>query len=131
MYARDNVADASDLQEQPDGDSVIEAAAVAMGMLADATRLRLMVALLNGERDVTGLTATVPAARPAVSQHLAKLRLAGLVRVRREGRRAVYTLADEHVRRLVSEALHAAEHRITDRPSHHEWKPVHGVPTPR
>jgi hypothetical protein len=44
-----------------------------------------------------------------VSQHLAKLRLAGLVTVRREGTFAYYAPADAHVRRLLHEALfHAA-----------------------
>jgi DNA-binding transcriptional ArsR family regulator len=131
MYARDNAVKANDLQERVVGDSVIEAATTALGMLADATRLRLMVALRDGERDVTGLTAAVGAARPAVSQHLAKLRLAGLVRVRRDGRRSLYSLADEHVGRLVSEALHAAEHRVTARPAHHRTEPDPSVPAPR
>lgn len=119
MYARDNRADAADLQEQADRDSVVEAAALVLSMLGDATRLRLAARLLAGEQDVTTLTAAVGAARPAVSQHLAKLRLAGLVTMRRDGRRAVYTLADEHVRRLVTEALYTAEHRLSDRPHHH------------
>jgi len=128
MYARDNVADAGDLQERRLDNRVVEAATTTLGMLADATRLRLTFALLDGEQDVTALTAVVAAARPAVSQHLAKLRLAGLVTVRRDGRRALYALADEHVRRLVVEAVHAAEHRVTMRPGHHEPPPV---PTPR
>ena len=120
MYARDNVADARDLQQPTIRDSVIEAAAVALGMLADPTRLRLMAALLDGERDVTGLTGTVGAARPTVSQHLGKLRLAGLVRVRRDGRRQVYALTDAHVGRLVTEAIYTAEHRVSARPAHHD-----------
>lgn len=123
MYARDNVADANDLQVQPVRDSVIEAATQALAMLADGTRLRLMARLLDGEQDVTALTAAVGAARPAVSQHLGKLRLAGLVAARREGRRSVYALADEHVRRLVIEALYSAEHRVSDRPRHHVSPP--------
>ncbi|MEV6493054.1 metalloregulator ArsR/SmtB family transcription factor [Actinoplanes sp. NPDC051633] len=100
-------------------DDVVDAAVVALGMLADATRLRLMAELLDGERDVTALTSAVGAARPAVSQHLAKLRLSGLVVVRREGRRSVYAVGDEHVRRLVTEALQAAEHMVPGRPAHH------------
>jgi DNA-binding transcriptional ArsR family regulator len=119
MYARDNVAGASDLQIPAIRDNVIAAATLALGMLADGTRLRLMIRLLDGEQDVTALTEAVGAARPAVSQHLAKLRLAGLVIVRREGRRSIYALADQHVRRLVTEALHAAEHRVSARPEHH------------
>lgn len=90
-----------------------------LGMLADPTRLRLMLALLDAESDVTALTERVAAARPAVSQHLGKLRLSGLVVSRRDGRRVLYSLADQHVRRLVSEALDTAEHRVSDRPAHH------------
>jgi DNA-binding transcriptional ArsR family regulator len=120
MYARDNVADASDLQQRPVGNGVVEAAAVTLSLLGDVTRLRLTAELLRGERDVSTLTEAVGAARPAVSQHLAKLRLAGLVAMRREGRRAFYSLADEHVRRLVAESLYAAEHRLSDRPGHHQ-----------
>ena len=97
---------------------MVAAATLVLGMLADATRLRLMARLLDGEQDVTALTEAVGAARPAVSQHLAKLRLAGLVIVRRDGRRSVYAVADQHVRRLVTEALSTAEHRVSDRPNH-------------
>jgi hypothetical protein len=32
----------------------------------------------------------------------------------------VYSVADQHVRRLVTEALYTAEHRVSDRPWHHE-----------
>ncbi|WP_246595863.1 ArsR/SmtB family transcription factor [Actinoplanes auranticolor] len=104
-------------------DSVIEAATITLGMLADATRLRLMAALVEAESDVTALTRAVGAARPAVSQHLGKLRLAGLVQARRDGRRSVYAVTDPHVRRLVLEALRTAEHRVTDRPAHHAPAP--------
>jgi DNA-binding transcriptional ArsR family regulator len=120
MYARDNVASAHDLQQQPSSDAVVQRAVITFGMLADATRLRLLAALLGAEQDVTTLTAAVGAARPAVSQHLGKLRLAGLVTMRRDGRRAVYSIAGPHVHRLVTEALYAAEHQISDRPAHHD-----------
>lgn len=132
MYARDNVAEARDLQQQPVRDSVITAATVALGMLADPTRLRLMAHLLDGEQDVTTLTAAVGAARPAVSQHLGKLRLAGVVMARRDGRRAVYAVAGPHVQRLVVEVLQMAEHQVSDRPAHHDpTQPGSGIPAPR
>lgn len=47
----------------------------------------------------------VGAPGPAVSQHLAKLRLARLVRALRDGNRIFYLADDDHVRRLVEEAL--------------------------
>ena len=97
----------------------MDAAVTALRMLADPTRLRLLWLLRDGEHDVGTLAAALGGARPAVSQHLAKLRLAGLVRVRRDGRRAVYTARGGHVRRLVNEALHAAEHQLAGAPDHY------------
>jgi DNA-binding transcriptional ArsR family regulator len=96
----------------------VDAAVTALRMLADPTRLKLLWALRDGERDVTSLTAAVGAARPAVSQHLAKLLLAGLVQTRRDGRRVVYRAAGGHVRRLVTEVFHAADHHLTGAPEH-------------
>ena len=64
-----------------------------------------------------GLAATVGVARPSVSQHLAKLKLAGLVTMRRDGRRVVYTARGGHVRRLVTEVLQAADHHLTGVPA--------------
>lgn len=112
MYARDNPATASDLQQPPPGDQ-IEAAVTALRMLADPTRLQLMWHLCQGEQDVNSLTTLVGAARPAISQHLAKLRLAGLVRIHRDGRRSLYRARGGHVRRLVAEVLYAADHQTS------------------
>ena len=118
MYARDNVAGANDLQQRLPDDNEVATATDMLRMLADGTRLRLMCLLIDGEHDVTALVTAVGVARPAVSQHLGKLRLAGLVTVRRDGRRALYTARGGHVRRLVTEVMHAATHRITGAPEH-------------
>ncbi|WP_085563369.1 metalloregulator ArsR/SmtB family transcription factor [Streptomyces murinus] len=76
---------------------VLTEAAAAFGLLASSARLHLMWALSQGESDVTHLADRVGGALPAVSQHLAKLKLAGLVRSRREGRRQVYYIDDPDV----------------------------------
>ncbi|TWV48519.1 helix-turn-helix transcriptional regulator [Streptomyces misionensis] len=80
---------------------MLAAAAGAFGLLASSVRLHLMWALSQGESDVTHLADRVGGALPAVSQHLAKLKLAGLVRSRREGRRQVYYIDDPDVVTLV------------------------------
>ncbi|MDF3302531.1 ArsR/SmtB family transcription factor [Streptomyces tropicalis] len=80
---------------------VLAEAAAAFGMLASPARLHLMWALSQAESDVTHLADRVGGALPAVSQHLAKLKLAGLVRSRREGRRQVYYVDDPDVVTLV------------------------------
>ena len=105
--------------EEPD-DAQLDAATSTLKLLADRTRLHLIWAMLHGEHAVGELADHVGVAPAAVSQHLAKLRLAGLVTTRRDGNRIFYAAADEHVRRLVTEALFHADHRTaTTTPAHH------------
>lgn len=92
-------------------DEQVEFATDGFRMLADATRIKILWALLHGESSVAHLADLVGAAPTAVSQHLAKLRLAKLVRVRRVGTFAYYSANDEHVTRLLSEALEHAGHQ--------------------
>ncbi|MFI7296707.1 ArsR/SmtB family transcription factor [Streptomyces sp. NPDC050121] len=82
--------------EDPSTEVLTEAAA-AFGLLASSARLHIMWALSQGDCDVTHLADRVGGALPAVSQHLAKLKLAGLVRSRREGRRQVYYVDDPDI----------------------------------
>jgi DNA-binding transcriptional ArsR family regulator len=79
-------------------------------LLGDETRLRIIWALLDGEHSVNELAELVGAHPAGVSQHLAKLRLARLVRTRRDGTRIFYVADDVHVRRLVEEVLSHADH---------------------
>ncbi|MFE2972919.1 ArsR/SmtB family transcription factor [Streptomyces sp. NPDC059340] len=76
---------------------VLAEAAAAFGLLASSARLHIMWALAQGESDVIHLTDRVGGSLPAVSQRLTKLKLAGLVRARREGRRQVYYVDDPDV----------------------------------
>ncbi|MER5747601.1 ArsR/SmtB family transcription factor [Streptomyces sp. NPDC059913] len=82
--------------EDPPAEVLAEAAA-AFGLLATPARLHIVWALAQGESDVTGLADRVGGTLPSVSQHLTKLKLAGLVRSRREGRRQVYLVDDPDV----------------------------------
>ncbi|MET9442187.1 metalloregulator ArsR/SmtB family transcription factor [Streptomyces sp. NPDC006610] len=119
MSARMHLSPAHDAQPHPSGEERFALAADLLALLGDRTRLTLLHALSAGEADVTTLTGSCGgAARPAVSQHLARLRLAGLVDTRKEGRRVVYSLRDGPVRRLVDEALGIADHGLRDGPPH-------------
>jgi DNA-binding transcriptional ArsR family regulator len=117
MYARGNESGAHPSQEQPTS-AQVETAVEAFRMLSDGTRLRLMWLLASGEYDVSSLAEAIAAPRPSVSQHLAKLRLAGLVDTRRDGRRVLYRARDAHVRRLIAEALFHADHEVSGIPRH-------------
>ncbi|WP_245655844.1 ArsR/SmtB family transcription factor [Microtetraspora fusca] len=99
MSGRATVATSGDVAE-PSAEVLTEAAAT-FGLLASPARLQIVWALAQGERDVSALAESVGGALPAVSQHLTKLKLAGLVRSRREGRRVVYLISDENVVTMV------------------------------
>ncbi|AMG82897.1 MULTISPECIES: ArsR/SmtB family transcription factor [Micrococcales] len=97
----------------------VELAVEIFSMLADATRVRLILALRDGEMSVNHLADIVDKHSTAVSQHLAKMRLARIVTTRQEGTRVFYRLTDEHAVALVDEALKQAEHAIGT-PHHHQ-----------
>jgi len=118
MSNREERAPAPELHHAAPSAEQFATAAAVFALLSDQTRLQLLWALAEGEADVTALAGATEAARPAVSQHLAKLRLAGLVQSRREGRRVVYAMTDGHLRRLVLEALSRADHQVTGEPWH-------------
>lgn len=79
-------------------------------MLADATRVQVLWSLADREMSVNELAEQVGKPAPSVSQHLAKLRMARLVRTRRDGTTIFYRLENEHVRQLVIDAVFNAEH---------------------
>ena len=91
-------------------------------MLSDATRVQLLWALVDRELSVTELAETVGKPAPSVSQHLAKLRMARLVRTRREATTIYYSLENSHVAQLVTDAVFNAEHAGPGIPGHHRGK---------
>lgn len=96
----------------------VSAAVRAFALLADPTRVRMLWALRESELDVSSLAA-VAGCRPTVaSQHLSKLRFAGLVEGTRAGQRVLYRLHGAHVRALLTEALFQADHQVSGAPVH-------------
>lgn len=83
------------------------------GALADATRLRILALLREGEICVCHIHASLGVPQPTASRHLAYLRRAGLVTARRDGVWMHYSLAapaDPVVATVVDAALHALGH---------------------
>lgn len=75
-------------------------------LLSDPTRLRMIYALLDGgELCVSDLADLVDASESATSHQLRQLRLAGLVKTRKQGREVFYRVADSHVRLLLDVAV--------------------------
>ena len=105
-------------QRRPSPEEVGAAVGV-LKLLADPTRLAILAMLEGRELPVGAIAQALERPVPAVSQHLAKLRAHGLVVARRDGSSVRYSQPDEHVGRLVTDALHHAEHLLHETPPHH------------
>ncbi|MGD3107760.1 ArsR/SmtB family transcription factor [Streptomyces sp. YGL11-2] len=79
-------------------EQAFHSAALMFGLLASPLRLRIVWTLAQNESDVTRLALRVGARPQAVSQHLARLKLAGAVRARSEGQRQIYAVTDPRVK---------------------------------
>ena len=93
-------------------------AAEFLRLLANENRLAILCALGEGELSVGALAAELGTSQPNVSQHLAKMRLGGMVATRQEGTKVFYRLQNEHARQLVMDAIHQAEHALGTAPRH-------------
>lgn len=86
---------------------VVAAVADRLRLLAEPTRLTICVALAQGESNPGCLAELAGVAPAALSQQLSRLRLAGVVKARRDGQRIWYELVDPDVRDLVEHLLGA------------------------
>ena len=85
MYDIDNVYDLAELFK----------------IFGDSTRLRIMSALLNHELCVCDISEVLEMNQSAISHQLRVLRTAGLIKVRRCGKSAFYSLDDDHVKKII------------------------------
>jgi DNA-binding transcriptional ArsR family regulator len=74
--------------------------------LADPSRRAILESLTRGEAAVKDLTGRFDISQPAVSQHLATLREAGLVKARREGRCVYYRVQPRGMKPLIDWIAH-------------------------
>lgn len=81
----------------------LEAAALTFDLLSVPGRLHLVWLLATEELDVTTLAGASGASIPATSQQLAKLRAAGVVSARRDGRRQLYRVDDPHIAGVIGQ----------------------------
>lgn len=96
--------------ERPLDVAEAEALAEAVRAFGAGSRLRLLWAMLGGERTVEELVAATGLSPSGASHQLRLLRHARLVAVRRAGRHAHYRLHDHHVAELLAAIRHHHEH---------------------
>ena len=78
--------------------------------MSDANRVRILAALMAGERNVGALAEQVGMTESAVSHQLRYLRQMRLVRARKDGREVFYALDDDHVTKLFQLGLEHVQH---------------------
>ncbi|UTI64889.1 metalloregulator ArsR/SmtB family transcription factor [Paraconexibacter antarcticus] len=100
----------TDIDRLLDDPGYARATAESMQALAAPSRLRIMARLHRGDASVSELADAVGMEISAVSQQLRVLRHLGLVVGERAGRRVVYTLHDDHVGELLTQAVAHVEH---------------------
>lgn len=72
-----------------------------LSLLANANRLLILCRLVTGEASVSALQQEVGLSQSALSQHLARLRMAGVVATRREAQTIYYRIADVETQALM------------------------------
>ena len=95
-------------------------------LLSDETRLRILMYLMREkELHVTALCDKLGQSQPAVSHHLALLRVAGLIEARRDGKHNYYSVRAAHFHRIMEELFSNMGDPQTDQIRFDEWVLTH------
>ena len=100
-----NLLEQHQLNTVPLEESVADRLAELFGALSHSTRLRIISVLLHGELNVQQISESVGMSHSAVSHQLRGLRQLRIVRVRKQGRLAIYCLDDTHIAELFLRGL--------------------------
>lgn len=91
-------------QELPP-DEILYDLAELFKVFGDSTRIKILYALFEAEMCVCDIALLLGLSQSAISHQLRVLKGAKLVKFRREGKTVFYSLADDHVRRIVGQGM--------------------------
>lgn len=95
-------------EQMPDEDLLFDLAEL-YKIFGDSTRIKILFALLEREMPVGDLAEVLSMTQSAISHQLRVLKTNGLVKFRREGKSLIYSLADDHVARILNMGLEHIE----------------------
>ncbi|MDD2262595.1 MAG: metalloregulator ArsR/SmtB family transcription factor [Clostridia bacterium] len=78
-------------------------------VFGDKTRVKILMALSSAELCVCDIATLLEMTQSAISHQLKLLRSSHLVKYRKEGKSAFYSLADDHVRTIINQGLEHIE----------------------
>ena len=97
------------LQNDLPDDEVLYELAELFRVFGDSTRIKILYALFESEKCVNDISNAVGISQSAVSHQLRVLRASKLVKFRREGKAMLYSLDDDHVRRMLELGMEHVE----------------------
>lgn len=101
-----------DISNFNEKENLIENLSQIFKVLSDPTRIKIIYALINGPLCVSDISELLDMSQSSISHQLALLRSQNLIKVKRRGRRAYYSLDDEHVLCIFKDGLEHAEHKL-------------------
>lgn len=108
IHTHDNIV--HQIEDGMPKEEIITSLAEFYKVFGDATRIKILCALFQGELCVCGLAEVVGMTQSAVSHQLRVLKQMKLVKNRREGKTIYYSLADGHIQSILNQGMeHIAE----------------------
>ena len=95
-------------KEMPDDEKLYDLAEL-YKVFGDSTRIRILYALFESEMCVCDIAGILGSSQSAISHQLRTLKQMNLVHNRREGKTVFYSLADNHIREILSQGLEHIE----------------------
>lgn len=89
-------------REMPDVDVLYDLAEL-FKVFGDSTRIRILYVLFESEMCVCDIANILGMTQSAISHQLRVLKQNSLVKSRREGKSIIYSLADDHVRKIIGQ----------------------------
>ena len=91
-------------QEMPGEDTLYDLTEL-FRTFGDSTRIRILYVLFEAEMCVCDIAALLGMTQSAISHQLKALKIARLVKSRRDGKTVFYSLADDHVKTIIDQGL--------------------------
>lgn len=100
-----------EIKEFAEDEKLIQFLSTIFKALGDPTRLKIIYLLSKSPLSVNDISELLNMSQSSISHQLAILRNQELIKVKRVGRFAIYSLDDEHVLKLFNEGYNHAEHK--------------------
>ena len=107
MYVHQDVVNKV-TQDMPQDETLYDLAEL-FKVFGDSTRIKILYALFEAELCVCDIAQLLSVSQTAVSHQLRVLKNNKLVKFRKEGKNVFYSLADDHVRRIIDQGIEHVE----------------------